>query len=65
MIESKSYQSLQDLSLLHSFLFGEVTEIPQNAELIARIIIERALGYKVGKVLVMPEKPLSGVYGTK
>lgn len=65
MKESKSYQTLQDLNLLHSFLFGVATEIPENAELIARIIIERALGWKVGKVLVMPEKPLAGVDGSQ
>lgn len=61
MKKSKSNQSIQDLNLLDSYLFGEVTEIPENAEYIAKIIIERTLGCKIKKISVMPEKQLAGV----
>lgn len=61
MKKSKSNQSIQDLNLLDSFLFGEATEIPENAEYIAKIIIERTLGCKIKKISVMPEKQLVGV----
>ena len=63
MKNSKSNQSIQDLNLLDSYLFGEVTEIPENAEYIAKIIIERTLGCKIKKISVMPEKQLAGVDG--
>ncbi len=60
MKKSKSNQSIQDLNLLDSYLFGEVTEIPENAEYIAKIIIERTLGCKIKKISVMQEKQLAG-----
>ncbi len=61
MKKSKSNQSIQDLNLLDSYLFGAATEIPENAEYIAKIIIERTLGCKIKKISVMPEKQLAGV----
>ncbi len=61
MKKSKSNQSIKDLNLLDSYLFGEVTEIPENAEYIAEIIIERTLGCKIKKISVMPEKQLEGM----
>ena len=61
MKKSKSNQSIQDLNLLDSYLFGEVTENPENAEYIAKIIIERTLGCRIKKISVMPEKQLAGV----
>lgn len=39
-------KSLQELNLINSFLFGASTEDPQNAEFIAKLIIERATGKK-------------------
>ena len=63
---SKTYESGQNafkgLNLINSFLFGASTEKPENAEFIAKLIIERATGKKVGKISVMPEKSLLGIY---
>lgn len=54
-------KSLQDLNLVDSFLFSATTENPQDAELIAKLIIERATGRRIKEISVMPEKQLSGV----
>lgn len=56
----KPRRSLQDLDLLDAFLFGASTENPQHAELIAKIIIERATGRSFGKVIVQTEKQILG-----
>lgn len=57
----EEYNGLRDLNLINSFLFGASTEKPENAEFIAKLIIERATGKKVGKVVVTPEKSLLGI----
>lgn len=57
---SKS-KSLQELNLIDAFLFSATTENPKDAELIAKIIIERATGKKVKEISVIPEKQLSGI----
>lgn len=57
----KTSKSLQDLNLVDSFLFSASTENPQNAEFIAKLIIERATGRKIKEISVMPEKQLAGV----
>lgn len=36
-------------------MFGASTENPQNAEFIAKLIIERAMGRRIKEILVMPE----------
>lgn len=57
----KQSKSLQDLNLVDSFLFSASTENPQNAEFIAKIIIERTTGRKIKEISVIPEKQLVGV----
>ena len=47
MKKSKSNQSIQDLKLLDSYLFGEVAEIPENAEYIAKSLLKEPLGVKL------------------
>ncbi len=54
-------KSLQDLNLIDSFLFSASTENSQDAEYIAKLIIERATGRKIKPVSVMTEKQLEGV----
>ena len=54
-------KSLQELNLVDGFLFGASTENPEDAEYIAKLIIERATGKKVREVTVTQEKPLLGV----
>ena len=54
-------KAFKGLNLINSFLFGASTEKPENAEFIAKLIIERATGRKVGKISVVPEKSLLGI----
>lgn len=59
--ETFKKSALQDLNLMNSFLFSELTEKQEDAEFIAKLIIERATGTKVEKVSVMPEKTVLGI----
>lgn len=52
---------LQEINLVDSFLYSIFTEKPQNAELIAKIIIEWGTGWKLKSVRVENEKPLLGL----
>lgn len=61
MVARRSPKSLQDLNMLDSFLFSASTEKIQDAEFIAKIIIERATGRKLDKVVVEEEKQLMGI----
>ena len=54
-------KTLQDLNLIDAFLFSVSTENPKNAELIAKLIIERATGRKVKEISVVSEKQLLGI----
>ncbi len=53
--------SLQELNLIDSFLFSAFTENTHNAKLIAKLIIERATGKKLGDVSVLSEKQILGI----
>lgn len=57
---SKS-KPLQELNLIDGFLFAVSTEDPQNAEFIAKLIIERATGKRVKDITVVQEKSLLGL----
>ena len=57
----KTYKPLQELDLIDAFLFGASTEKPQDAEFIAKLIIERATNEKVDKISVASEKEFSGI----
>ena len=52
---------MQELNLIDSFLFGASTEKIQDAEFIAKLIIERATNEKVDKITVVSEKELTGI----
>ena len=54
-------QAFRGLSLINSYIFGASTEDPENAEFIARLIVERATGEQIGEVSVTPEKTLLGL----
>ncbi len=54
-------KTIKDLNLLDSFLFCEATENPENAKLIARIIINRVLGWNVENIHVETEKQYRGI----
>lgn len=57
----KTFKPLQELDLIDAFLFGASTEKPQDAEFIAKLIIERATNEKVDTISVVSEKELSGI----
>ena len=57
----KAFKPLQELNLIDSFLFGASTEKIQDAEFIAKLIIERATNEKVDKITVVSEKELTGI----
>ena len=57
----KTFKPLQELNLIDSFLFGASTEKIQDAEFIAKLIIERATNEKVDKITVVSEKELTGI----
>lgn len=57
----KEFKPLQELNLIDSFLFGASTEKIQDAEFIAKLIIERATNEKVDQITVVPEKELAGI----
>ena len=57
----KTFKPLQELDLIDAFLFGASTEKPQDAEFIAKLIIERATNEKVDKISVVSEKELAGI----
>lgn len=54
-------KSIKDLNLLDSFLFSETTENPENAKLIAGVIIRRVFGWLVHDIQVESEKQYRGV----
>ena len=58
---NQSKVSLQELNLLDSFLFSVTTENPENAKLIAKIIIRRVLGINTENIQVETEKQYKGI----
>ena len=60
MSEKSICKTIKDLNLLDSFLFSELTENPENAKLIARIIIKRVFGWQVDNIEVESEKQYHG-----
>ena len=57
----RTFKPLQELNLIDAFLFGASTEKTQDAEFIAKLIIERATNEKVDKISVVSEKGLTGI----
>lgn len=51
----------EELTLMDSFLFESVTEKTENALVISKVIIERATGRKVEKLVVEAQKELKGI----
>ena len=60
MSDNSICKTIKDLNLLDSFLFSELTENPENAKLIARIIIKRVFGWNVNDIQVETEKQFHG-----
>lgn len=54
-------KKFEDLTLMDSFLFDAATEKPENAAIIAKVIIERTTKRKVKKLVVETQKELKGI----
>ena len=54
-------KSLKDLNLLDSFLFSTATVDPDNAKLIAKVIIRRVFGWNLTDIEVGTEKQYPGI----
>lgn len=54
-------KNLEDLDIMDAFLFEGVTESPEDAKLIADIIIRRTTGHTVKNLVVETEKQLKGI----
>lgn len=52
---------LEELNMMDSFLFEAATEDAENAEKIARIIIERVTGHRVKNLIIESQKSLKGI----
>lgn len=57
----ETQQAFRRLNLINAFIFSASTEKPENAKFIAKLIIERATGKKVGEISVTQEKTLLGI----
>lgn len=57
----ETQQAFRRLNLINAFIFSASTEKPENAKFIAKLIIERATGKKVGEISVTQEKTLFGI----
>ncbi len=52
---------IEELDLMDDFLFTEATTDPETAPLLLKMIIERAVGLKVEKLIIEPQKTVNGV----
>ena len=57
----KVFKPLKDLNLINSFLFDSSMEDPENAKIIAKIIIKRAIGRELNDFIVETQKELKGI----
>ena len=61
MSENSCRKSIENLNLLDSFLFLAATTDPDNAKLIARVIIRRVFGWNLTDIEVGAERQYPGV----
>lgn len=61
MTKKHNRKSIQELSLIDDFLFTEAMSHKETAELIIRLILDRALGIKAQKFIIEPQKPVNGI----
>lgn len=58
---SNMKRSITDLNLIEDFLFTEASVDEKTSNLLMRLIIERAVQVKVGKLIIEPQKIINGV----
>ena len=54
-------KSIQELSLIDDFLFSEAMFNKETAELVTRLILERALGINAKHLIIEPQKTINGI----
>ena len=54
-------KSIKELSLIDDFLFAEAMFNKETAELVTRLILERALGIKPRHLIIEPQKTINGI----
>ncbi len=57
----RNRRSITELNLIEDFLFTEGSNDKETAELLMRLIIERATNLKVGRLVIEPQKTINGV----
>lgn len=58
---SNTRKRIEELNLIEDFLFTEATMDEKTSELLMRLIIERATGIKVAKLVIDAQKVINGV----
>lgn len=59
--EKRVKKTLEELNVIDDFLFTELLLHPESADLLVRLIIERATGLKVGELIIEPQCVYNGV----
>lgn len=65
MNKFKNRKSLQELSLIDDFLFSEAMLNKETAELVTRLILERALGINAKHLIIEPQKTINSIDSDK
>ena len=60
-IKSQNRRSIQELSLIDDFLFAEAMLNKETAELVTRLILERALGINAKHLIIEPQKTINSI----
>lgn len=60
-IKTQNRRSIQELSLIDDFLFAEAMLNRETAELVARLILERALGINAKNLIIEPQKTINSI----
>lgn len=58
---TKTRKTIQELSLIDDFLFSEAMLNKTTAELVTRLILERALGINAGHLIIEPQKTINSI----
>ena len=58
---SNEKRKIEELNLLDDFLFAEASADEMTANVLIRMVIERATGLKVGKLIIEPQKNINGI----
>ena len=60
-IKTQNRKSIHELSLIDDFLFAEAMLNKETAELVTRLILERALGINAKNLIIEPQKTINSI----